>query len=314
MADEAPAAATETPVADPAETATPPIEAPTGDPKPTEEAPAEGEPKPEGEAAKSDEAKLTEDAIKLAAAKYAKDTLTAANRTMAAARRAQAKAEAMTREVTQVREVNKIRDEWFGELKTNPFSALLKTGLWGSIKEMVDAGIAAGGEPKQPSIEDKFAALERERKEEREALAKERKAADRARDVAAVSKHLATDPERWDLVTTDLGQTQLWEAIDHYVEQYGTAPDEAVLMMADEVEKALASQVTKSRKFRPVPRQDATKPGATSVDGQAAASTKNSGKTLSNIGSGAPSTNGLSLDPDERRKQVNAAMRAAGEL
>jgi hypothetical protein len=102
----------------------------------------------------------------------------------------------------------------------------------------------------------------------------------------------------------------LWDAIEAYHTEYGHVPDEAVFLMADQVEQQLTEKLSKSRKFS-VQRQDATKPGATPA-GKPPAAGSNGGKTMTNGGKGAPTRREYSLDPDERRKQIDADLRAEG--
>src|SRR5262249_44393519 len=155
---------------------------------------------------------------------------------------------------------------------------------------------------KQATADDRVSALEK-RLAERDEAAK--KSADEAETRAAqgrVREYIGKDSDRWDLTATELGQSRLWDTIIAYRDLHGSVPDEAVPLLADEVEKSLVEQFQNVRRFRPAPGRES---GASPPAKEAASAGKNSGKTLSNTStSSAPTANGLSHDPDERRKQV----------
>lgn len=286
---------------------TPPAEsAPPAEGEPATETPApepEGEPKdPKAPEAAKPTAEIEEETLRAAALRWA-------NKTMAASRRAQAAAESVKTENTRLASENQAYKAIVEELRANPFAGIRKLGF-DTVRAFVDAGIAAGGEPPKPTAEDSVAELRREIRERDERAAREqteRVIEESKRAVfAAVDK--ATD--RYDLATTEVGHARLWDAIVAYNEQYGFVPDEAVYRMADLVEEGLETEFSKSRKFS-VQRPDVTKQGATAAE--AATAARNGGKTLTNAGKGAPAQKReLSLDPDERRKQIDAELRAEG--
>ncbi len=281
------------------------------------EAPAEGEPAPEGEkpeptpeetaqaaaleAAKAKPAEITEEALQAAARKYA-------NQTMAAARRAEARIEATKTENVTLKESVKVYEGFIEELRTNPAAAIKRIGYAG-IREFIDR-VRDAGEVKEPTAADEIKALREERRAEKEAAARQAAEARVAEAQTKVYAAIDADKARWARTATKRGHADLWDAIVAYHDMHGDVPDSAVHLLADEVEKDLRQEFGEPI---PVQRQDATKPGAPAA--AAATAGRNSGKTLTNKQtSGAPATRELSLDPEERRRQVNEEMRAAGEL
>jgi hypothetical protein len=272
--------------------------------------PAEGEAKPEGEPKEAKPAEIPEAELKAAAEKYAKGLVTAANRTMAAARRAEQAAERGKAEVADLTGKLKLHTDFVAELQTNPFAAIRKIGFK-SLREFVERGKDAGGEPVQPTADDRVTQLEKMLKErddkeaarEAERITEESK----GRVFAAIDK--LTD--RYDFATTDIGHDQLWEGIMTYHKDHGSVPDEVVFIIADGVEKELEKKLSNVRKIRQGQGAKTGQPAGT----KAATPARTAGKTIANASaSGAPSRKEYSMDPDERDRQINEELRAEGLL
>jgi hypothetical protein len=257
------------------------------------------------EAAKAAPTEIPEDVLAKAAQQFA-------NKTMAAARRAEARIETVKSENTKLSGENKMYADFVQELRTNPFAAIRKLGF-PSVKAFLDSGIAAGGEPAEPTADDRVAALERQIRE-RDAQSSASAAAARVEaSKTAVFGVVDKDTARFDLAATEVGHGMLWDAIVAYHELHGNVPDEAVFALADEVEKDLEAKFAKTRKLSGQ-RQTEHKTGASAAAGAASAASK-SGKTLSNKQtSGASAVREYSLDPEVRRKQVNEDLRKEGLL
>lgn len=315
MAEEAPAeeaAEGEEPADTDAGEAETPAEAPAAA-EPAQEAPAEGE----GEPPKAAAPEIPEEALKAAAEKFAADQVKAANRTMAAARRAQAQVEAVKAENDQLKVRIGHTETFVRSFRSDPMGAIKQLAQFGIgdgtvrgfIDHCIETGTVTDDKPKAAPEKSEVQKL-------RDELAAEKQAAQDERDRGAVRAAIEKDTARYDLAASDKGQALLWDSIVAYRAEHGQCPDEAVFMLADEVEKHLEQDITsiKSRKFT-VQRQDATKPGATAAAPAASAARTGGSKTLSNKATGGvPGSREYSMDPEVRRKQVTEDMRAAGEL
>jgi len=256
--------------------------------------------KPKEEPAKPVE--IPEETLRAAAQKFA-------NRTMAAARRAESAAKALTTENATLKQSLQTHTDFVKELRENPFAAIRRLGF-NSIKEFVQKGIDTGGEPKAPSADDRVTQLEKLIKERDEKAEASRIAAEVAKSQAAVFSAIDKMADRYDFATTEVGHDELWDAITEYHQLHGECPDNAVFALADEVEKTLTKKFANVKRFRQDPGAKTGQP----APGKAATGAR-SGKTLTGSStSGAPGKREYSLDPDERRKQVVEDMRAAGEL
>jgi hypothetical protein len=284
--------------------------------------PAEGEKKPAGEPTEEDKAavaakaakpaEIPEEVLKAAALKFA-------NRTMAAARRAEQATERVKAENATIASQLKVHTDFVAELQANPFAALRKLGFK-SVKDFVQRGIDAGGEPKEPTADDRVTQLEKIIKDRDEQAAKQAAEAQTAQakrnlfdvlDGKAVESNGAKYhfPDRWDFAATDVGHDAVWEGIEAYTKQHGTCPDEAVLAIADGVERTLEAKFSNVKKFRQGQGAKTGQPAAT----KAAPAARTAGKTIANASSsGAPSSKEYSADWDESRKQMIAEMRAEG--
>lgn len=264
----------------------------------------EGEEKPVAEEAKP--AEIPEEVLQKAAVKFA-------NKTMAAARRAQREVETVKSENTTLKRELEAHRGFYETFRSNPREAI-RLGGYTSTKAFLDDLIASdGGEEKTATADDRVAALEKQLKEreDREAQAKAQAAIEQAK--TAVFTAIEGLPDRYDLAATDIGKSMLWEAIETYHSIHGDVPDEAVYLLADNVEKALETNVSKARKFSGA-RSAETKTNAPAA-AQAAPAARTGGKTLTNKSTaGAPTLTELPMDPDERRAYVNRQMREAGEL
>lgn len=266
----------------------------------TEAVEVEGEEKPPEEAKPEDEkAAITEEALRVAAVRFA-------NKTMAAARRAEQRTETVKQQNEQLSSSLKLHTDFIQELRTSPLTAIRKLGFQ-SVRDFLDAGINAGGEPKAPDPVDEVKSL-------REEIRQEREKATREAQVAAIDNVIATkidaDKKTFARTATKHGKNVLWGEIAAYHKLHGSCPTAAVVQLANIVERDLRSEfgdpvfAPPAGAKTPAPAPDNAAPGA-----------RNGGKTLTNKQtSSAPATREYSLDPDERRRQVTEDMRAAGEL
>jgi len=271
----------------------------------TQEVPAEGEQPAapaEGEqpAAVADP-EIPEATLQAAVEKYAKDMWAQANRTMAAARRAEARAKALTTENATLKEHNGKFVGFVNRLVKGDASALADIGF-PSVKSFLDA-IAAHGETKPPSADDRVSELEKRIKEREEAVKAAEQRAVVEREQKNVFDHIAGDKKRWQYAGTPRGRDEAWEALGEYVALHGDIDDASVDRVLDAVEASLRAEFG-------APQVSPTRPGA--KNGGSAASTA-SGKTLTSKGAAsAPGASEYPLDPEERRRAVNARLKADG--
>lgn len=284
--------------------------------------PAEGEEKPPGEQEEADKVaaaakaakpvEIPEEVLKAAALKFA-------NRTMAAARRAEQATERVKAENATIAGQLKVHTDFVAELQANPFAALRKLGFK-SVKDFVQRGIDAGGEPKEPTADDRVTQLEKIIKDRDAQAAQQAQTAQqetarrnlfevldgKAVELNGVKYHY---PDRWDFAATEVGHDAVWEGIQAYHKEHGVCPDEAVIAIADGVEKTLEAKFSNVKKFRQGSGAKTTQPAAN----KAAPAARTAGKTIANASSsGAPSSKEYSADWDESRKQMIAEMRAEG--
>jgi len=255
------------------------------------------------EAAKAKPAEIPEDVLKAAAVKHA-------NKTMAAARRAEARVETVKAENTKLSgEIGTYR-EFVQQLASGDPAALARVGFK-SPRDYLDKVVAFGGERPAPTAEDRVAALEKKLGDREQARAQADATAKVEASKAAVFKAIDADTARFDLATTDVGHEMLWQAVEAYFDEHKECPDEAVYALAEEVEKDLAAKLAKSKKFNghSQPANKGTPAGTASP------ATLNPGKTLTGKGSaGAPSVKEYSPDDNVRRKQLEDELRAEGLL
>lgn len=273
------------------------------------EAPAEGsaEEKTEGEEAEKP-TEITEEALRAAAEKFAAEQLKAANKTMAAARRAQAQVELVQQENAQLKQRVTTLDNVVAQAAKDP-RVIYQAFGYQTLRAYLEAIEGTGSqEAKSPTADDRVSALEKQ-------LNDERREAARSRIFSAVEGQ----GDKYDLVATDIGKRYLQSAIDEYDRMHGLngrIPESAGLALADEVQKGLEAELSKTKRFS-VQRQDATKPGATTpATGKPAAVARNAGKTITNSRMSGATTGQRTYSDDwnESRKQVLEEMRLAGEL
>lgn len=245
---------------------------------------------------------LTEDQLRRVAQKFS-------NKTMAAAR----KAERATGEVRQQNQQLTAQlgtyQQFVDQLQSNPMAALRRVPGWQSItfKELAQKVVDAGNAAPEPAKVDPAVAALQKRLDDKEAAEKARAAQDSAaasqtRVFAALEKD-----ERFDLVLTDIGRPQLWDAITAYYGKHGRCPDEKVFEMAELLEARLEGSVSKSKKFAR-PAQKGTSPAGKPIHAV------NKGKTITNkASSAAPVTRENKAETeDELDRRINAEMRAEG--
>lgn len=319
MSDETPTTEADPAVADTTEEPTP-VEKPVGDAPAEgdpateaaaegEAAPVEGEAKPEGEeqpaAAEAKPVEIPEEALKAAAVKYA-------NRTMAAARRAEARVEHVTADNARLTSTVKEYEGFVEGLKRGDATQLKRIGFSG-VKHFLEAVRDAGGEPKPASVEDELGQWRKEREDEKREGERAKQVAareaDRTRVFAAIDAQAGT---RYGHATTSIGRDKLWAAIEAYQTVNGSCPNPAVFALADAVEKDLAGEFGPSAKLSGRPA--VTKTGTSPANAAASAGKKSGGTLTNRATSGAPAVREYSLDPEERRRQVNEDMRTSGEL
>ena len=272
-------------------------------PAPEGEAPAEGE-----EAAKPDP---TEDDLKAAAEKYTSELFKQANKTMAAARRAEARISAVRSENNTLKGHLQTYAGFVTRLQQGDATALREIGF-GTVREFLDA-ITNHGEPKAETPDDRVARLERQLKEREDAEANAKQEALIAEQQKLVFEHVGGNKERWHYVATTRGNDELWSALGEYYAEYGSkirpgTENAIVEAVADAVEADMRASLG-------VPQVSPKLPGAKN-GAPPKGETKNSGKTLNNATSagGAVTRREYSLDPVERKRQVNEDMRAANEI
>jgi hypothetical protein len=265
------------------------------------EAPAEGE---------QPEEKPTPEEGELAALaeKYAKDLWSTANRTMAAARRAEARVVAVKNENTTLKSHLQVYSTFVDRLQKGDPSALGEIGFK-SVREFLDA-VANHGEQKPETAESRLERLEREQKERDSKETAAKHEAFVAEQKKLVFGAVDADKARFRYVSTSRGHGELWEALGEYVKLHGDISDDGVFAVADAVEASLREEFGAP----PPPRVPAARPAAKN-GAPAPAEKKNSGKTLNNAtGSGAPATRDYPMDLAERKRVVNAELRAEGLL
>lgn len=278
----------------------------------TGEAPAEEAPPAEQTPEEKAAAEAKEAEIKVAAGKYAKELLSTANKTMAAARRAEQRAQKLTQEQEKTASDLRAHQAFVKDVRENPLAALSALGIGdgtakGFLQWQIERG---GGERAAPSTEDEIKALKAERQAEKEAAARAAQEREIAESRARIKDAISKDTTRYARAASRVGQDMLWEAIKGYHAEHGACPDAAVYALADGVERQLRADFGE-----PIPAPATGANSGTPPAAGAAPAGRNGGKTLTNKQtSGAPAATDLSLDPDERRRQVNEELRQQGLL
>jgi hypothetical protein len=277
-----------------------------------------GEKPAEGEAEKPAEAKplneLTPDELQaqLTPEQLMKVAHRFANKTMAAARRAE-------REVETVRGANeKLTGEvatyrgFVDQMTSDPLAALRRLPNFTTLKDFVArcVGSSAAAEPKP---QDEIAAL-RKRLDEREAAEQQRVAeAQNQASQERVFTALEKEPDRFDLVLTDDGRTKLWNSIVAYRAAHGRVPNEKVFEMAEAIEERMTASLAKSKKFA---QAQSAKTGDTAAASARPAASKTGAKTITNrsSSSGIVVRDYSRMTEKERDAAILADMKASGEL
>jgi hypothetical protein len=232
-----------------------------------------------------------------------------ANRTMAAARRAERAVEAVTRENATLK-ARLAESSAAPSLRDDPAAALKAHGF-NTAREFIDHLVAkGGGADKKPDPLDEVGKLRAEieaRKkadEEREASAKVEASK------KAVGEALKAQGDKYARTATSLGQQRLWGEIVEYAKAHGSCPDKAVFYLADQVERELRAEFGD-----PAPRSAAKSAPPVPGNGAAGTSTRAKAATITSKGtSGAPVVREYSQDPDEARAQVLRDLAAEGLL
>ncbi len=229
-----------------------------------------------------------------------------ANKTMAAARRAERASQDAARENATLKAKLAERDS-APSLRDDPSGALAASGFR-TAKEFIEF-LVAKGTGKAPDPLDEVGKLRQEIKAREAADAKRAAEAQNEADRAAVAGAIKADPARWARTATGTGQSRLWGEIVEYAKVHGNCPDSAVFYLADQVERELRTEFGE-----PAPRTAATSSTA-SANGAAGARTGAKATTLTSKGSGgAPVVREYSKDPDERREQIRKELLAEGIL
>lgn len=247
---------------------------------------------------------IPEETLKAAAEKYAADAVKQAaekakqaNSAMAAARRAEARTEAVKAENKTLTTSLGAHQDFVSRLQKGDHTALAQIGF-PSLRAFLDA-CATGGASAERTPADDLAELRREREADKATAA-----AQRVEGVkGAVKTAIEAQKDKYVRAATTRGHREIWDAIEAYNELHGTVPDEAIFAIADRVEASLRKEFGEP--------SSATRPAANN----GALPAKGTGKTITSKGAaGAPGSQELSMDPDIRREQVTARMRAGGEL
>lgn len=299
------------PVVEETPAAVAPVEgAPVGEaPPPVEKTPEELAAEVEAKAAADAKftAELPELLKKIPEAELRKLGLQHANRTMAAARRAERAVDNVQRENVQLKA--QLASASSGpDFKKDP-RAWMKANGFDTAKELVDHMLGAGGEPAKPDPLDEVAKLRKEREDEKAAIAAERQAAEVEVSKGRVAAALGKDPAKFHYASKPTGVSRLWGEIEAYHKEHGACPDAAVFHLANEVEREMRAEF--GEPARPAAKvttpTGAAKPAGSAAGGDAA--------TITAAGSGgAPVVRVYSDDPDERRRQINEELVAEGLL
>jgi hypothetical protein len=282
-----------------------------------QDAPAEGD-KGEGEAEKTPEQQAEEKAaaekaegeLKASAEKYAKELVSQANRTMAAARRAErAVAETKTQNAALTKE-NEVLTGFVDQLKREPMRALGRLGF-STFKEFAQHVLDTGGERELTEDERIESAVSKALEKANAPRAKADQEAAVAESRKAVFAFVDENKAKYVRTATGTGKATLWATIVAYHDKHGAVDDDAVAYLADQVEKDLRAEFGEPT-VTPGP---GGKQGTKSAAAPAATAARNGGTSLAGKPmSGAPAAKKYSDDPDERTAQINAELKAEGIL
>jgi len=275
------------------------------------EKPAEGEEKPV-EPKPIAEMTAEELSTALSAEQQMKLAHKFANKTMAAARRAEKANGEIKATNEQLTADLGVKNGFVDQMINDPMAALQRLPNWKGIKDFVQrcVGSAAAAEP-QPK--DEIAAL-RKRLDDRDAAISAREAevqnqASQERVFAALEK----EPDRFDVVLTDDGRTKLWNSIVAYRNAHGRVPNDKVFEMAEAIEERMTASLAKSKKFA---QAQSVKTGDTAAANARPAASKTGAKTITNrsSSSGIVVRDYSKMTEKERDAAILADMYASGEL
>jgi len=232
-----------------------------------------------------------------------------ANRTMAAARRAERAVETVSRENATLKAKLEAASS-VPSLRDDPAAAMKAAGF-SSAREFIDHLVAKGaGTDRKPDPLDEVGKLRAEI-ERRDREAAERANAEKVEaSKKAVGEALKAQGDKYARTATSLGQQRLWGEIVEYAKAHGSCPDNAVFYLADQVERELRAEFGD-----PAPRSAAKNAQTAPAPGAPGASRSAKATTITSKGtSGAPVVREYSLDPDEARAQVLRDLAAEGLL
>lgn len=248
------------------------------------------------------QAQLSESQLRRVAMKFANKTMAAARRAEKSTGEVKAVNEKLTGEVTTYR-------GFVDQLQNDPLTALKRLPNFTTLKDFVQRCVAAGATA-ETKPQDEIAAL-RKRLDERDArIAAENAAAAARASQERVYAALEKEPERWDLVLTRIGKAELWDAITEYTRANGRCPNAKVFELADRIEAELSKDVSATKKFAG-PAQKGT---STAAKAQPAVS--KTGKPTGKPATSTPAARANEADEteEEREARIIREMREAGEL
>lgn len=239
-----------------------------------------------------------------------------ANKTMAAARRAERAVDSVKTENVKLREDVKVYGEWFAELRSTPLSALKRAGFE-TFRDFAAHVAANGGDAKPETPEDRIARLERTlgERDQREAARSTEAQVTELR--TAVFEAIDGNKAEFARTATSHGKRELWDAVEQYAKMHRIpvhqVPDVAIGALAKETEKLLRAEFGEPASVNGSPGPGAKQGNTGAAPAARAPSTSGNG-LAGKAQSGAPKTREYSMDPDERRKQVDADLRKEGLL
>lgn len=234
-----------------------------------------------------------------------------ANKTMAAARRAEKATTAVTESNTRLTSEVTTYKGFVDQMTNDPIAALKRLPNFTTLKDFVERCVKSGT-PAEPKPLDEIAALRR-RLDERDAAVTQQRQADAARaSQERVFEALGKEPEKYDLVLTRLGRAELWDAITAYTTKYGRCPNPKVFELASRIEAELSTDIGSTKRFAG-PAQKGT-PAAAKAQATASKTGKPTGKPSASTSASRKNEEDEDEDEDERERRIIREMREAGEL
>jgi hypothetical protein len=277
----------------------------------TTDKPAEGEAETPAEAKPLNELTPDELQAQLTPEQLMKVAHRFANKTMAAARRAEREVETVRGQNEQLTGQVSVYQGFVDQFQSDPMSALRRLPGFTTLRDFVERCTKGGAAAPKP--EDDIAELKKWRAD--------REAADRRREDEAQSQAsqervfsaLEKEPDRFDLVLTDDGRTKLWNSIVAYRAAHGRVPNEKVFEMAEAIEERMTASLAKSKKFA---QAQSAKTGDSAAASARPAASKTGAKTITNrsSSSGIVVRDYSKMTEKERDAAILADMYASGEL